>query len=481
MTNYTSLEKWFNQKVANANKQMAGHKAQASSRDATEQARQKTQAEEIATREQAEAKMQTDNQAREAGRLAKVKARQQAAALAEEHAKSRVAAKNSPDAVAHREFSKAYQNVRVALQFLDPSELAKPVEANHWRKKLKKFEGITAKFSDRENPDVKKDLALYAKMKEKIESGLTASEKLGISNYPDYQKDLETIGALSKKYNVSNVFTKGKELKAKQLNDAYGNDKKTYDTLFARYKPLMDGNTAAYQAAYKEANTLRRGFRYLGERLSGFAKSQDQFSSGIAPKINGHLKDIEGMIASAYEKNDPQFFTGGIQQRAKWAEDSLLVYKTVAGDNDAGYKETQRRFDSVKVEIKKSEVRLIEKIIVARKTPDDKYRGTDKNKLIQMLVDDLKKSFPGQNVLATGIEDSQWARTAEWNAYGSGGLYKTDYSRVHAWVITKKDSRLATLYWTSISKNHMKGDELLVFGYRDDYQGSDMLLSNVQR
>jgi len=317
MANYAGLEKWFNQKVASANKQAAGHKAKADSRAADEQARQKAQAEKVAARERAEAKMQADSRSREAERQAKVKERQQVAALAEKHAQERAAAKNSPDALAHKEFAKAYQNVRVALQVLDPGELAKPVEANHWRKKLKEFEEITAKFSDKENPDVKKDLALYAEMKEKIEGGLAASEKLGIGNYPDYQKDLETIDALSEKYHVSNVFTKGKELKAKELNDVYEGDQKNYETLLGKYKPFMDGNTAAYHAAYKEANALRTGFRYAGERLAGFSRNRDQFFSGIGPKINGYLKEIETMIASANEKNNPQFFTGGIQQRAK--------------------------------------------------------------------------------------------------------------------------------------------------------------------
>lgn len=451
MTNYAGLEKWFKQKVASANKQAAGHKAKADSRVAAEQARQKAQADAVAAR-----------------------------ALAEENEIKRIAAENAPDVVAHKEFTKAYRNVRVALQVLDPGELAKPEETKYWKKKLKEFAEITAKFSDREAPDAKKDLALYAEMKEKIEGGLAASEQLGIGHYPDYQKDVEILDALSEKYRVGNVFTKGKELKAKKLHAAYAADQKTYDTLLAKYKVLMDGNRAAYHAAYKEANTLRTKFRYSGERLTKFAGHRDQFFSGIVPEINGYLKEIEDMIASANEKNDPQFFTGGIQQKSDWTERSLFVYKTVAGEDNADYKAIRSKFDNLKIEIKKAETRLIEKIIVVRKTPDDQYKGADREKLLQMLVEDFKEFFPGEDIIATGIEDSQWERTTEWKAYGGGGLYKTDYSKMDAWLITKKDGRLATLYWTSVSKNHMKGNELLVFGYRDGYKGSDMLLSNVQ-
>jgi len=125
-------------------------------------------------------------------------------------------ASTQSDQNAHKEFQRLYQRNRVALDVLDPAELSKPAEAKHWKKVLKQFDDIVAKFQNKGNPDIKKDVQMYDQIKAKVESGLTASTKLDIKNYPDYDKDMDFLKALYDKYSVDKIFTsKGNEAVAK--------------------------------------------------------------------------------------------------------------------------------------------------------------------------------------------------------------------------------------------------------------------------
>lgn len=412
------------------------------------------------------------------------KLNQQAAAAesakAAENAEKAAAAQAHDEANLHAQFKKDLHNISVALQSLDPGELSKPSTAEHWKKKLGKFEELIAKFSDKESPESKKDIQAYTKLKNKIDSTLAASKNLSIAAYLDYQKDMDTLSALGDKYAVSKVFKKGKEPKVEELTPAIDADKKVFDGLKAKYTPFMDGNTAAYHTAYKEANAFRSLFRHTGGAVDNFIQEKKVFFSEIVPKINATTTKINGMVAKAVKNRSPGFFTGGIQQKINWLEDSLSVFKAAAGENDPKYANANKNFIALKVEVKKADEDLYEVIIAERQTPPNKYAGGDKEKLLQMTVDDFEKAFSGKKILAKGISSNNWERKTEWRSYSTGGLYKVDYSRVQVWVITPKDDRVATILYNSISKNHMKNDEMLVYGFPKDGKGWDLLTSNLK-
>jgi hypothetical protein len=51
---------------------------------------------------------------------------------------------------------------------------------------------------------------------------------------------------------------------------------------------------------------------------------------------------------------------------------------------------------------------------------------------------------------------------------------------VQVWIITAKNDRVGKILYSSVSKNHMKGDEMLFYGFSKDAKGWELLLSNVK-
>ena len=532
--NCESLEKWYKKRVESAQAQAARHAGKDAARAAVEKERQQKLAEQAAARQKGAAQPaaaldyqnkrslgffnkdydrylpEFDNITpanipklngyvdRLENRLSKltakdhpevVAARQKVDAL---KAKLGEAQKGQPsqasiqsDQKAHKDFQRLYQRNRVALDALDPAELSKPAEAKHWKNVLKEFDAIVARFQNKDNPDVKKDIEMYGQIKGKVESGLTASTKMDIKNYPDYDKDMDFLKALYDKYSVNKIFAKGNESLAKRLMADYDNDKKAYDELDKKYDVFIKGNQAAYAPAYKQAGAMKRNLRNARQWIDKFSKAKEEFIAGAGPRIEGLMAKAQEMVDKAVSEKRPEWFTGGgIQNTMIQAGGQLDSFAAIKGEDDPKVKELRGKYSRLSAQVKKAEGDLKESILAATQMPADAYSGGDEQKIISLAVKEWKKKHPDKAILAKGISMPNWERRTEWRYKSVDGTrYKVDRSYLQVWVIVKTSGRIATQYFVELSKNHMQGDAITVnapTNLQGDVFKTEMLLKNVK-
>lgn len=385
----------------------------------------------------------------------------------------------------HKEFQRLYQRNRVALDVLSPADLSKPAEAKRWKKVLKEFADVVGKFQNKDNPDVKKDLQLYAKIKAKVESGLAGSGKVDIKNYPKFKQDKDFLNALYKKYSMNKIFSKGNEAAAKRLLADYDNDKKAYDKLDKKYAAFIEGNKAAYTPGYKQAGEMKRSLRNAGQWIGKFTNAKKEFVAESGPRIEKLMTKTREKVTKAVKEKRPLWFTGGgighAMMQISGQLDSLAAIK---GKNDSQVKALRGKFVNLSSQVKKAESDLKESILAATKMPANAYSGGDKNKIIDLAVKEWNKKHSKKPVLAKGISMPNWERRTEWRYHSVNGThYKVDRSYLQVWVIIKTSDKLATQYFIELSKNHMQGDSITInvpTNLQGDVLKTEMLLKNVK-
>lgn len=388
------------------------------------------------------------------------------------------------DAKTHKEFQKLYQRNRVALDFLDPAELAKPAEAKHWRKVLAQFGEIVAKFQNKEDAQVGKDLEMYARIKAKIESGLAASAKVDINSYPYLDQDQDFLNSLYDKYSRTKIFAQGNEAVAKQLLADYDRDKAAFDQLDEKYSPFIKGNEAASSPAYKQAGDLKRSFRNAGQWLAKFAKARDDYIAGAGPRIEKLLAKAAGMVDQAINEKRPEWFTGGgIQHAMIQAGNQIASLTSIKGGQDAQVKELRAKHEALLAKVRQAESGLKESILAATKLPADAYSGGDKSKIMDLALAAWSKKHPDKKPLAKGISMPTWERKTEWRYKVDGTRYKVDRSYLQVWVAIKTSETIATQYFIELSKNHLQGGTITLNAPSNlggDVLKTEMLLKNVK-
>jgi len=487
-SNYASLERNFNQRVASAEQQAASQKKQDLARksDGAQRAQPRVSSSDAAAL--ADASRQADFQARADARkkLAADREARNAALRTQQnpsHQTASVASGNYNDADTHKQFGRAYQDVRVSLQYLQAAELNEPREGAYWKRKLNEFADIVAKFQNKDAPDVKSDLQTYAEMKTKLEGLLASSEKSSLASYPEYASDLDTFKQLEEKYRSSAVFTKESAPRARILNDAYNADKQRYDALVNKYEAFLQGNRNSNHPAYREANEMRRWIKKSDENLSSFYRTRKDFYADLQPELMKRMDKAERLRSEAVAtENTSVFNNGAIERQLEKAEALLFVYKTVAGEMNNSFASYRKKLDQLTHKVEATSESLSKNIIDTRQTPDDKYLASNRAQILQLNREAFQKKFPDKKILAEGVYGSEGERKTftEWNSSMNAWVHK-DYTEIYVWIITAKSAEVATLFSSWVYVNHMKNDRLTAYGYKKDAKGRDMLMKNVRR
>jgi hypothetical protein len=478
--NAASLQTWLNQAVANVGQQASQHQQQAQARqaDAAQRQQQQEGARQAATAE--EARRQDDFAAREAARQQRNSDRVAAnAALRASSDTPTPSAGGQDDATTHQQFGRAYQDVRVSLQYLKAAELNEPREAAYWKRKLAAFDTIVANFQDKTRPDVAEDLRIYTEMKSKLEGLFAGSQKTDATNYANYAADVDALKGLAEKYAHSAVFTREGAPRAKTLRSEFEQDHKNVAQLHQTYDAFLAGNTSANGASINEANEMRRRFTRAEENMAAFDRAQKDFFADLGPTFNKHLKKAESLMKEAVSNKHMEYFSNGaIDLQLDKAGEQLSIYQTVAGGVDNAYDGYHRQLQGLTKQVRETEASLATQIVNDRKVPLDRYKGPDREQALSLTLAAFKKVFPGKKILANGVYGNNWERQTRTEWDGTAWV-KSDYSTLGVWIIADKGDDRATIYSSNVFKNHMKGDAVTAYGFKADAPGRDMLKSHL--
>jgi len=162
----------------------------------------------------------------------------------------------------HRQFSNAYGTLGISLPYLNAETLADPAEARKWTAAVKGMGRVVSQYQGMDSAKVKKNIAIYEKVKGKVEAGLAENSAASGGL---------TVADLSRDYQKLNTYL----VKNKEMFDK------------ARYAPAH-----ATSADLKKLETFQQSDEYkeLKIALADFAKKYGDNRRAITKKftvVNG--------------------------------------------------------------------------------------------------------------------------------------------------------------------------------------------------
>lgn len=293
-----------------------------------------------------------------------------------------------------------------------------------------------------------------------------AMKQADAGSYPDLKTDNERLIELKNSLAVGNLqFNRaGIAELVKQLPAM----KEEVARLDKKYAPLLSQNTG--ESANLKAR--QQQFSYSLERFEeAMAKEKQEL-----PKAFDHdLAEVARLTDEAVKENKPLFFTGGIADNLRFAEDKLVLYDAL---DPAGGKDAAARLAKAREDVKQKQQSLASAIIESNQLPPDRYNGPDKADLIKRATEVLKKARPDAQVLRVCMPSEKWQRDSKWR-YENRTWYKIDRSKLQAQVIIKRDDKLAEVHPINLWMDHVNNDEITatpVFDLKEEPEVQNLLL-----
>lgn len=345
--------------------------------------------------------------------------------------------------------------------------LEKEFEAHELPADHKKIQNVKTWFTSlKKNTPILEEV--YLKGYEQYQKDLKKSD---ISNFPDYEQDVERLKKIYRAYkNPSSTFQVPE--KAISAVVAFQDEYAFFKHMPKKYAlPLKAGKARSLKTM------LDTNARYMDK----FKAYQDEYLEQLPGKISGALNQAASMAQKAEADNKPMFFKGGVAQHLEKANALLALLVAAKGEDAPEVIRMNEAYAVHKQKIDAAEKTMAAELLAGVKMPSDSYTGGDKKKLKKMIEKEWKSLYPSDDILAIRLTAANWSRTTNWK-WNNSGWYKVDTSVLPARVVVKTDEQIATIYVAFINKNHLKGDALNVGAHtkKAGYVTQNMLLKNVR-
>lgn len=265
------------------------------------------------------------------------------------------------------------------------------------------------------------------------------------ANYPDLAADNQRIEELTSQLAVGDLQT-NRETVAELVKQIPAM-KDEIVQVAKKYAPLLNQKTG-------ESEYLNNNGKQLISRIKQFEESLAEEKKTLPGQFDEDLKRATTLADEAVREAKPLFFTGGVVDALKAAQEKLVLYEVLDPD---GAKAAAAKLDATREAIKKQEASLADEIIAGNNLPPDRYAGADKADLIARATAGLKEQHPDAAVLTARIPSEQWKRETKWR-YQNGEAYKIDHSRLQVQVVIKRDDKIAEVHPINLWKDHLQGD-----------------------
>ena len=294
-------------------------------------------------------------------------------------------------------------------------------------------------------------------------------------NYPKLPADIKRIEGLTQMYGNPMILLTDFKRSAEHVAQMQPAKKEvarirsTYDRLVQQQSP--------------EGTRLEKLCAYFERKLTTFDRSVASQRSQLPGRIQQHLERCQSLADQAVKQKKPLFFTGGIPQELENADQKLELLSVI--DQKAA-KQLKQQIKQLRVSLASAEQRLSADIIKNNRMPEDRYRDTDRQKVIAVAIDAWKHQQKKFEVLAERIPAEAWSRETMWQ-YSNGTWYFVDRSKlqVHLIVADVKNKDQAVIRPVTVIKNHQKGDTLIgtpIWSIKDQLTPKSYLLKkNVRR
>tara|TARA_B100000925_G_scaffold257625_1_gene212102 strand:+ start:704 stop:2422 length:1719 start_codon:yes stop_codon:yes gene_type:complete len=345
---------------------------------------------------------------------------------------------------------------------------------------------------------------IYKELKSRLDD---LQKRADVSNYPDYQKDVEIFDVIAKRYSHADMnYDKNIDFNWKEGDPKKGVsfrlNIKTPIYRFEQLKNLLsnmveDGN--AYNSQMKlveekykdlfKANPILAG-KYVRMRdnaakiLGDFYKvNLEYLKKGLATTIEHNTKVIELWTKESMDKRRAEFFRGDtLKNILKSTNQAIELIAYTSKENKAKAESYKSKMNTINQKLKEATASLSEVMLKEQRLGKEKYEGSDKEKIRAKITEKFKEKFPGKELLTVRLINENW-KVTDYVSWSSGNAYRTHYSELGFYTVMKETDKVAILVGGWYNVNHKQRNKVSVYftfhGPDDVYQNRKILIENL--
>jgi len=277
---------------------------------------------------------------------------------------------------------------------------------------------------------------------------------IDVNSYPDFAADRERLAGLAQMFN-GDLIQSNRPAAVEIVNtaDAARGER---NRIMEKYADFLKQDTEpGRQIAGSAVN--------FDSRYQAFAQQVGQWLQSAPAMIDGDIKQVNDMAATAVAEQKPAFFNGGIPQQLGYVEEKVNLYNAV---DPAAARPYMEKLAALRADLKNQQAQLSEGIITANTLPPDRYTGSDRAAMEAMAIERWKSVQPDAQVLKVCFHSDQWNRETKWEASNTA-WYKIDRSKIQAQLIIKHDDRLAVMRPVNLWIDHVNNDKRTATNFDD--------------
>ena len=292
---------------------------------------------------------------------------------------------------------------------------------------------------------------------------------IDLKNYPKIREDIKRLRELTTMFGNPMVL-KTDRPRAAQVFKQSGAAKNEMVRIAKAYLRLMQQKT-------EEGKQIEGSGNYFLKTHEKFMAAAEQEKQGLPALIRKDINEVTSIAAEAVQKKKPLFFSGGIPQVMGFADEKVELLEVLDPEQAKGLK---KEVADLKAKVKQQQNSLSELIIKQNPLPNDRFKGADRQKAIDVAIDAWKHQQKDFKVLSSRIPSEAWARDTRWE-YSNGTWYFIDRSRLQVRLVVEDESNeeRAIIRTVNVIKDHQKGDSMIgvpLFSFKDKILPSQRMM-----
>ena len=198
----------------------------------------------------------------------------------------------------------------------------------------------------------------------------------------------------------------------------------------------------------------------LGRALEKFQAAARQFAQSAAADVERRLRAVVSEAERAAEQRNTQAYLKLLPAALDEIADLLRVLSALRGADDEPVARLRELHANCAARVRSLEAGLRDEIIRDNVPPEDRYRGSDRQTLLDNFRNVWVQNYPDSEVLGVRISSADWEHVQGWSwAAGRHVWRRFDYFEIEAVIAVQADAEHVELHELACIRQPEAGGE----------------------